>query len=99
MEINRNWISDLQVSFKNGAGKKAFHILQVACLLMYRGRINHTTTSHTGLKQERASPVLFWDCVLLGLRKKNLIPDGCVHCRSDFMFPLWKTNTGVKLSL
>lgn len=97
MEINGKWISDLQVSFKNGAGKKAFHILQVACLLMYRGRISYTTASHT-------SPGASFTCSFLGLcapgvEKKNLIPDGCAHCRGDFMFPLQKTNTGVKLSL
>lgn len=50
MEINGNGIRDLQVSFKNGAGKKAFHILQAACLLMYRGRINYTTASHAVLQ-------------------------------------------------
>lgn len=61
MEINGNWISDLQVSLKNGAGKKAFHILQAACLLRYRGRINYTSASRTVLKSERASPVCFWD--------------------------------------
>jgi len=98
MEINGSWISDLQVSFKSGAGKKAFHILQAACLLTYRGRINCTTASRAALKQERASPVHF-GTVLLGLREESLIPDGCVPCRSDFAFPLQKTNTGEKLSL